>query len=276
MGYNNNYAGMHMIWYGIGKSYDDLDYYDKLAEKNRKNRVFTMNIHDTVTEENEKIVEKKENKSKKKKNKNQREDQFEIKEYIDGKQFANYDIITRNAAFYALKKKKDISYMVYELEAIMRYDKGMIRNRILPMLEKGMIFLSVLAEKLECSIYDLLRNTDEERKEYIYDLLDKIEDDEWNVIYIDEGNNEVELSLGCYFVHNDRKVYEENNIFLDDTDLIIKKVLDGDKYIYGICYGNLVVRDDIYDTYLGRGAWLLVEEDGKIKEVLERIIKNKA
>lgn len=37
MGYNNNNAGMHMIWHKHYAPYDDLAYYDRLAsEKNRK------------------------------------------------------------------------------------------------------------------------------------------------------------------------------------------------------------------------------------------------
>ena len=37
MGYNNNYAGMHMIWHKHYAPYDDLAYYDRLvSEKNRK------------------------------------------------------------------------------------------------------------------------------------------------------------------------------------------------------------------------------------------------
>lgn len=36
MGYNNNYAGMHMIRYSRYGQYDDLKYYDKLAEQERQ------------------------------------------------------------------------------------------------------------------------------------------------------------------------------------------------------------------------------------------------
>ena len=35
MGYNNNYAGMHMIRYSRYGQYDDLKYYDKLAEQEK-------------------------------------------------------------------------------------------------------------------------------------------------------------------------------------------------------------------------------------------------
>ncbi len=36
MGYNNNYAGMHMIRYSRYGQYDDLKYYDKLAEQEKQ------------------------------------------------------------------------------------------------------------------------------------------------------------------------------------------------------------------------------------------------
>ena len=36
MGYNNNYAGIHMIRYSRYGQYDDLKYYDKLAEQERQ------------------------------------------------------------------------------------------------------------------------------------------------------------------------------------------------------------------------------------------------
>ena len=38
MGYNNNHAGMHMIWYHRRNSYDDLEYYDRLAETQQKQK----------------------------------------------------------------------------------------------------------------------------------------------------------------------------------------------------------------------------------------------
>lgn len=38
MGYNNNYAGMHMVRFTHYGQYDDLEYYDKLAEKENECR----------------------------------------------------------------------------------------------------------------------------------------------------------------------------------------------------------------------------------------------
>ena len=35
MGYNNHHAGMHMIWSKRYAPYEDLSYYDKLAEEKR-------------------------------------------------------------------------------------------------------------------------------------------------------------------------------------------------------------------------------------------------
>ena len=39
MGRNNHHAGIHMMWYRRYAAYDDLEYYDKLAEKKQEFKI---------------------------------------------------------------------------------------------------------------------------------------------------------------------------------------------------------------------------------------------
>ena len=267
MGYNNHHAGMHMIWHRRYAAYDDLDYYDKLAEEKR--------IQARIEKENGEIVEmdKQENTGqkptqqniKKKQKSKSRQNTMEkpkipygTEKVIDIQYFSRMDLVSKNLMFMALKNKIDIGKILCEVEDIMKQDErtnAAINNSWswMPILEKAMIFLSILADKLNCSVQEFFIDNEEVRKKYIYKLLDEIKDWEWDEGCIDAETGEAEIRICNY---GDSELID---LFSPSMDLTInREYYDGPLSMY---------------DYLIKGAYLLEEEEGKLKELVERLVK---
>lgn len=58
MSYNNNHAGMHLMWYRKYGNYDDLAHYDKLAERNAKQNKKEEILNSPSKEKVDDILEK--------------------------------------------------------------------------------------------------------------------------------------------------------------------------------------------------------------------------
>ena len=281
MEYNNHHAGMHMIWHRHYAAYDDLDYYDKLAEEKR--------IQARIEKENGEIVEmdKQENTGqkptqqniKKKQKSKSRQNTMEkpkipygTEKVIDIQYFSRMDLVSKNLMFMALKNKIDIGKILCEVEDIMKQDErtnAAINNSWswMPILEKAMIFLSILADKLNCSVQEFFIDNEEVRKKYIYKLLDEIKDWEWDEGCIDAETGEAEIRICNY---GDSELID---LFSPSMDLTINREYYDGVPNYTLSFGDLSIRPlSMYD-YLIKGAYLLEEEEGKLKELVERLVK---
>lgn len=282
MGYNNNHAGMHMIWHRRYATYDDLAYYDRLAEEQRKkvkeNEVNRGDV--TVMSQQEKVVNSKPKQKAKKKNVNSNS-MMEIpripygtEKVIDIQYFGKIDLISKNLMFIALKNKINMGSILNDVEGIMKKDertnsKPSINNSWswMPLLEKAMIFLTILADKLDCSVQEFFIEDEEVCKRYIYKLLDEIKDWEWDEGYIDSETGNAEIFIRCF------RETSLGDLYRPSMDLTITREYYDEVPIYTLAYGDLSVRAlSIYD-YLVKGAYLLEEEEGKLKDLVERLIK---
>ena len=131
MGYNNHNTGMHFVWYRRYAAYDDLEYYDRLAEKKRKDNETSVLSSGTVIVKKdedrtqEKEVDKHMNQQSEKTNtdkqnakpkdkKKQRDTQFPQKPVYGAEKvigiddFISTDIVTKNLMLMALKRKIEI------------------------------------------------------------------------------------------------------------------------------------------------------------------------
>lgn len=84
-----------------------------------------------------------------------------------------------NVMIIAMKNKKDIYEILLEHKSIMNND---YRTNAIPKIswldmssmDKVMIFMSLLAEKLNCSIWDFFVNEPKQRKDFVYNLIKQL------------------------------------------------------------------------------------------------------
>ena len=154
MGYNNNFAGMHFMRYKQYAQYEDLAYYDKLAEEKRK-------------QEKEKEVALKEEKKAEKATKNKKE------KFISDEQMEISFDIYANIFIIAFDRKIDIYQSIKECEFLCEKDEivGQTHAFALNPLEKSVVFLGLLAEKMNCKITDFFALNLEDRKKIAYRIL---------------------------------------------------------------------------------------------------------
>ena len=191
---------------------------------------------------------------------------------IDIQYFSRMDLVSKNLMFMALKNKIDIGKILCEVEDIMKQDErtnAAINNSWswMPILEKAMIFLSILADKLNCSVQEFFIDNEEVRKKYIYKLLDEIKDWEWDEGCIGAETGEAEIRICNY---GDSELID---LFSPSMDLTINREYYDGVPNYTLSFGDLSIRPlSMYD-YLIKGAYLLEEEEGKLKELVERLVK---
>lgn len=175
MGYNNNYAGMHMIRYSRYGQYDDLKYYDKLAEQERQCKKVNARPENSNSEDRK-------NKFKKKlvDLNNKYGGGYGVDELIDAHHFVYSNIVMSNVMIIAMKNKKDIYEILTECENTMNKDYRTnavpkISWSYIPIMDKFMIFTSLLAEKLNCNIWDFFVNEPTQRKDFVYSLIKQLQ-----------------------------------------------------------------------------------------------------
>ncbi|GEM_PF-5989343 len=306
MGYNNNHAGMHMIWYRHYGTYDNLDYYDKYSETiaNRKkkepvkktNSVEVMTNFDTNNDQKTELevtveiknaqesnVTKKTNQHKNKKtNKtyNKKQPEYGKEQLIDLHQlFELPHVVMANIMILAMQRKKDIRMIMKETEALMKND---FRTNPapdtnwswMPKLETSLIFLSILAEKLECGAYDLFIDDEKRRKRFVCKLLEELKEDaEYWEGWIEESG-EAEISISSFdFVYH--MTTEFADIFDERMTLsITKEIFDDGEVNYALSFGNLIVKEKTKYDYMTKGAYLWEEKEGILKDFMENILQH--
>lgn len=306
MSYNNNHAGMHLMWYRKYGSYDDLAHYDKLAERNAKQnkkeeilnspskeKVDDILEKNTITEEDlstKSITPVNITPSHKKTKKNHTHKshrkfpfapKYGTEEVIDMKYFENMNLVSQNVMLMALKSKKDIGKIIFEAEELMKKDfrtnsELSIQNpwSWITALERSMVFLDILADMLDCSVQEFFICDDRANKTFIYKLLDSIDDDEWDHGFVDSETNNAEISIEGYNYSLISDFEGRSNLPLDFLiwDLTIEKEFIDGKAIYTISYGNLGCNMLSSYDYMLKGAYLYEEPAGKLKDTMERLI----
>lgn len=201
MGYNNNYAGMHMIRYSRYGQYDDLKYYDKLAEQERQCKKENAWSENSNSED--------------RKNKFKRElidlnnklgGGYGVDELIDTHHFVYSNIVMSNVMIIAMKNKKDIYEILTECENTMNNDYRTnavpkISWSYMPIMDKLMIFLSLLAEKLNCNICDFFVNEPTQRKDFVYSLIKQLQ--AGGYLYPDDGEINMDQSAEFFYSNFD-------------------------------------------------------------------------
>lgn len=298
MGYNNNHAGMHMMRYSRYAAYDDLEYYDRVAQEAYARKQQLEKEQGEVQESREKetvsvrsdinMSDVKPHNQNKKKNKKQNSKKptilcpprkYGTEEVIDFSHFLSADLVSKNIMIYALKNKKDAYKILSDAEDLLKQD---IRTNAevssldewswMPILEKSMIFLSVVAEKLDCTIQEFFINDEDYRKRFVYKLLDEIGDHEWDEGEVDEdGNATITISDFDRWHHLTDRSHSMG--IIDSMDLSVERQVFDDGVNYTLSYGCLTVRVTSAYDFLVKGAYLLEEEKGKLQELVDRLIE---
>lgn len=306
MGYNNHNAGMHFVWYRRYAAYDDLEYYDRLAEKKRKDNETRVLSSDTViakidedrtqekkvdnhmNQQDEKPNSKKPN-MKSKDKKKQRGLQFPkrpaygTEKVIGIDNFISTDIVSKNLMLMALKRKIDIKRVLLEAEDLMKRDERTnpepSRDNAwswLPKLEKSVIFLNILAEKLDCSLTEFFIDDERTRKAFLYKFLSGIEDSEWELKDIDSETGRAYIGISNYGFNFKEYGYQYSDplgMCARSMDLALEKEPQEDgSFWYSLEYGSLNIRPETSYDYAFMGAYLWEEGEGKLKDYIENLI----
>lgn len=314
MGYNNNHAGMHMIWYRHYGEYDDLDYYDRIAEMNTRKKakqtplvknedasaIFETIKNNVVSEE--KVVKSQKNTmvqnsqpAPSKKNNMNKPHGFEIKvpefgkeQIIDIEYFVGLpETVMANMMMIAIKNKKDIYEILVECEDKMKKDKRTNPDpksdwSKMPKLMPAIIFLSLVADKLDCAVYELFIDDFKRREKFVYGIIDYVRDYMHSVKYSIWDYGEVAQSGAAYFgigdfdlaygmVGTDKVRYP---ISAGMSLEFVKDVFDNGEVNYAISFGNLTIYNYSKYDYSLKGAYLLEESEGKLKDFIEEMIAN--
>lgn len=288
MGYNNNHAGMHMISYKRYSNYENLNHYDNIDEKillRTRKQIKKQNI------EKERVSETKVNNTNKNKTSKNTSNQSNTKRtpkrvygndnVISQEFFKSMDLVSKNLMLIALKQGKDTKSIINEAEELMNQDRRTnaeldIQNpwSWLPIVEKSTIFLSILADKLNCSVQDFFINDEKATKTYIYKLLDEISDYEWNDGFVesDTGNAEIKIESYEQTVAGVNPTADILSTLLCPMDLVLYREYHDGVASYSISYGSLLSSIGFSNNYLIKGAYLWEEEKGKLQKTVERLL----
>lgn len=288
MGYNNHHAGLHMIRYRGYGAYDDLRYYDRLALEERRIRLLEGEKNrveeDDLTKERQAVDMENSSKEKLQKKKSVEACRMKVPqrtygttEIIDIEHFLLRDLITVNVMIMALKGKKDIYKILNEAESLMKEDSRTNNaltweNSIswMPMMWRASIFLSILADKLDCSIQEFFINDEDARKKFVYKFLDTVDDNEWELETEAEDEN-VSFRIENYDLQHG--IGEMRIDYRNTMDLCLEKVIISGVPNYTLSYGSLYIYITSSYDYMRKGAYLWEEEEGKLKEIVERLIR---
>lgn len=302
MGYNNNNAGMHLMRWIDRSMRNDLKRYDEIAsrpkpiKKEEKPTIEEILTPVTITTTKKKVEEIdiktvqpqidtkpiSNNKSKRKhKSKDNESPVYGTEMVIDWKHFEIYHAIMANIMIIAIQHKKDILKILLECEKLMQLDK---RTNASPESdwncmydsERVFIFLSMVADKLECNISDLFIDDPNSRKEFIYNLLDYIKQNEFIEYFIYDGEIN-EANSGSFKIDNFDRIYEMSKIIQhyhhQSMGLNFEKSIYKDEgAVYTISFGSLLIFPDISPKeYCGKGAYLYEETSGILKDYIEEM-----
>lgn len=273
MGYNNNYAGMHMIRYSRYGQYDDLKYYDKLAEQEKQCKKVNARPENSNSEDRK-------NKFKKKlvDLNNKYGGGYGVDELIDAHHFVYSNIVMSNVMIIVMKNKKDIYEILTECENTMNKDYRTnavpkISWSYIPIMDKFMIFTSLLAEKLNCNIWDFFVNEPTQRKDFVYRLIKQLQAGLY--LYPDDGEINMDQSADFFYSNFDH-TYGMSSVIHQplycDMALTFSKEIYEDEINYSVSFGDMTINSNTKFDYMCKGAYLWEEDSGELKDYIEKII----
>ena len=302
MGYNNNHAGMHMIWYHR-KNYDDLEYYDRLAEENRKKIELaekTQNMEKVSEEKSMKKVEQaKSQKNKMKPQGNQNKHLIEKKKekIIDDKYFSNTIDWYANIYLIAFERKLDIFDAICECEHLCEEDLRMqdgYRNYFEPVtvLDKTIVFLNLLADKMGCDVYEFIFPNSEMRARRVYRILDRFDEKYCNSVasvcafeYGIAGENDEDEDYVYERFSLNQYIYLDINTKVEDNsqchmEYYFNKISAKDENESPIYTFSVMAKENYILTgknqefnYMFGGADVISEKEGRLAEFFEKLKK---
>lgn len=257
MGYNNHHAGLHMIQYGRYGQYDDLKYYDDLANKKETKQ------HDVL--DNKKEI---------------KQQDISLKNY----ELGNLPVI--NILITAMKKKKDIYDIITACEDKIKNDPYLNDT---PQSYQIFVLLSLIADRLGCSLSSLFVDGKESRKTFIYELIDTLKsDDIYTIDPVDlefdiyDSNDPMNKCDSFKYTHFDYlygmtkelMIYSSDNIIenyvLQGMELEFYRKCENGKYYYSVSFGDLYYRDNMI---IEHGAYLWTETYGKLQEFINGVFE---
>ncbi len=311
MGYNNNHAGMHMSRYNHYGAYDDLEYYDRMAELTAQQKAEQARLdqkvsdsagdkmieNDTVrkgtdVEEQKNVVVQNSQKAptKKKKNKRYRHQdpwdeasEFGKEEIIDIEHFIGMpSTVMANMMIIAMKNKKDIYEILVGCEELMKKD---MRTNPEPesswawmsKLDLTVIFLSMVAEKLDCSVFEFFIDDIKRRTKFVYSLIDYLRENEPIALACNDGGVDGDgtaffsiIAFDYYYGMTDKIRSCLGSMSLE----FYKNVFENGEVDYAILFGDSLWRVHYtkYD-YTHKFVCLLEESEGKLKDFIEEMIE---
>lgn len=276
MSYNQHNAGMHLIWHKRYALYEDLHYYDKLAEKANKSA--------TITQEKNEICVNKRKDSDKQVNLNKLENVGECKMENTNEIGIQYfcglpDTVMANIMLIAIKNKKDIRAILEECENMLSQDKRINQNLsdgvVVPKVEAALIFLQMVADKMECSVYEFFIEDEKYRQRCVYNLIRDIKALEYS---FSEFNMDIQEDGSAFFsISRYDFLSEMTNEFskptTEDMSLdFVKEVYEDGTVNYVVSFGTMMVSKNTRDNYCVKGAYLLEEEKGILADYIEELI----
>lgn len=278
MGYNNNNAGMHMVWNRRYGEYDDLSYYDRYYTKRAADKKEVQNEHMedkmSLSSSCKKISTKSNNNSKKQYFRSE-QNVYDKKQVIDIHHFKELShLVMANVMMLSIQKKIDIRGALDECERLMKEDfrtnpspgRGLSWH---PKLEYSFVFLSILADKLGCEVYDFFIDDEERRKRFVYNLLEEVDERDWDG-YVEGDTGEAEMEISCFDYVYDMTTKLASAF--ENMPLAIEKRIYDEKVYYTISFGDLTVSEKTKDNYCIKGAYIWEEENGKLQEYTEHLI----
>ena len=295
MGYNNNHVGMHMIWFRP-RFYDYA--YDRTIEEQWRMRLkkeklasqkAEIKIEAPVVKEEEPVSNKNQNnKTMKQNNKTKKthlmqsnDNEYGTEFIANGAFFVDADLVTQNIVFMALKNKKDLYRIFKEADEIMKKDARMNPSPDsnwygYPLLNKAMIYMRIIADKLDCNYQEFFLDNSQIIKKYIYNLLDQISIDSWDGEF-DKESGEAVISIESFddklLGRDINKQTLEARWAFKTMDLCLYKECDDGKPFYSVSYGSISVDTRNRNNNSVWGAYLLLEEEGKVKDLVEKLIE---
>ena len=295
MGYNNNHAGMHMIWFR--PRFDDYAYDRTIEEqwriKLKKEKLASqkaeIKIEAPVVIEEEPVSNKNQNNTTMKQNNKTKKNhlmQSNDNEYgtefiVNDAFFVDADLVTQNIVFMALKNKKDLYRIFKEADEIMKKDARMNPSPDsdwygYPLLNRAMIYMRIIADKLDCNIQEFFLDNSQIIKKHIYNLLDEISIDSWEGEF-DEESGEAVIRIESF---DDKLLGRDINEQTLEArwecktmDLRLYKEFDDGTPFYSVSYGSVNVDTRDRNNNSVWGAYLLLEEEGKVKDLVEKLIE---
>lgn len=115
----------------------------------------------------------------------------------------------------------------------------------MPMMDKFMIYMSLVAERLNCTIWDFFTDEPIQRKDFVYSLIKQLQTDSY--LYPDDG--EININESAEFLYNNfDHTYGMSNVMhqpvYHDMALTFSKEVFEDEINYSVSFGDMTINSN--------------------------------